>query len=156
MLQGPCDLNSFSVHLRLWNKLPWVKFTPCVASLNVLTSVDLHQGKKHFLFKSAGGNFSYLQPHCGFISKQKVGITEVPPMCPSGIASGVPLKSHWASLLQSKGLLNCSGSLHLQAKAEPHELPSKPRLLEQHGHPSSEMQQSSNYIYRPTWTLSSG
>lgn len=55
MLQGPFDLNSFSVHLRLWNKLPWVKFTPCVASLNVLTSVDLHQGK----------NISYLNQQEG-------------------------------------------------------------------------------------------
>lgn len=43
-------------------------------------------GKNHFLFKSAGGNFSSLQPHSRFISEQKVTFTGGPSLCPPDIS----------------------------------------------------------------------
>lgn len=55
MLQGPFDLDSFNVYLRLWNEVPWVKFTPPVASLNALTSVDLHQRRNVFCLNQQEG-----------------------------------------------------------------------------------------------------
>lgn len=117
-------------------------------------------GKKHFLFKSTGGYFSYLQPHSRFVSEQEVSFTGGPCICPPGVASRIHLQSTSLAIgLHCFRARVCQSTVALgisRPRQKPHGLPAKAFLLEQHGHPRSEMRQSNDYVYQPTRTLSSG